>query len=462
MSIFKYKIAIASICIISIAESCKKLIEVDPPINQLEQKLVFSDPTLATASVTGLYSKMVTTQTQFGSFLLSVYPGLSADELFNNGTNSNYEQFYTNSISISSSIIRDGFYSHAYKYIYHTNACLEGLSGSSNIPTDILAQLTGEMKFMRAFYYFYLVNLFGDVPLVTQTDFELNTSIPRAPAADIYKQIVRDLDEAINVLQPAYPTVGKVRPNKWAATTLLSRAYLYLGNWTKAEELATAVISSNAYSLVTNLDSVFLNNNREAIWQLQMSLPTFVQEAQIFIPTTATGKPALTFTLQLLNSFDAGDKRRTSWVKTSTASGGPYYYPFKYKTRSSSTVTANATEQITFLRLAEPYLIRAEARAQQNNLQGSISDINTIRQRAGLTPLANSLSQASVLNAVAAERRIEFMAELGHRWFDLKRTGKANNVLPAVKANWQPTDTLYPIPNAERLLNPKLTQNPGY
>ena len=134
-----------------------------------------------------------------------------------------------------------------------------------------------------------------------------------------------------------------------------------------------------------------------------------------------------------------------------------YTYPTKYRSLAAS---ANA-EYFTVLRLAEQYLIRAEARAQQNNVSGAREDLFAVRQRAGLgaTPANN---KDALLLAVERERRIELNSEMGHRWFDLKRTGRINTVLSTVKANWNAEAALYPVPADQRSRNGNLTQNPGY
>jgi hypothetical protein len=115
--------------------------------------------------------------------------------------------------------------------------------------------------------------------------------------------------------------------------------------------------------------------------------------------------------------------------------------------------------------LAEQFLIRAEARAKQNNkLIGSNSaesDINVIRNRAGLLN-TSAATQEELLSEIERERRVELFVEWGHRWLDLKRSGRASAVLSLIKPLWDDTDVLYPIPYSERLLNPKLTQNFGY
>lgn len=115
------------------------------------------------------------------------------------------------------------------------------------------------------------------------------------------------------------------------------------------------------------------------------------------------------------------------------------------------------------MRLAEQYLIRAEARIQQGKLDDGRNDLDAIRHRAGLPNLSTSLTQPALLLAVEQERKVELFAEWGHRWFDLKRTKRADAVLGPIKgANWQSTDTLYPIPSDAIRTNANLTQNEGY
>ena len=114
------------------------------------------------------------------------------------------------------------------------------------------------------------------------------------------------------------------------------------------------------------------------------------------------------------------------------------------------------------LRLAEQYLIRAEAEAEKGQLANAINDINVIRNRAWLGSLPGNLGQTQVLAAIAQENRIEFFAEWGHRWFDLKRTGQANSVLAPIKPFWESTAQLFPIPYTEIQADPNLIQNPGY
>jgi hypothetical protein len=139
--------------------------------------------------------------------------------------------------------------------------------------------------------------------------------------------------------------------------------------------------------------------------------------------------------------------------------GTTYYFPYKYKIRTGYTPL---NEYYTVLRLAEQYLIRAEARVYINDFAGAKADINTIRTRAGLSNTSAS-DKASLLLAIEQERRIELFVEWGHRWLDLKRTGRASAILAPLKgADWQSTDILWPIPQSQINTNPSLIQNPGY
>jgi hypothetical protein len=438
--------------------SCKKFIEVDPPANVVTTATLFTDDLTATSAINGLYSQMMISNLFFANSSMTVFPGLSADELMRTVPDGNTDPFQKNAVTTNNFYLETGMWKRGYNHIYHANAVLKGLENSLGVSSGTRDQLMGEAKFARAFCYFYLVNLFGDVPLVTSTEYQVNQSVPRINVSEIYPQIISDLKDAQSLLSNTYPSTGKVRPIKYAATALLARVYLYQRNWAEAEAQASAVISSGVFSLV-NLNSVFLANSNEAIWQLLPVLSSInTADGITFIPPSATAKPSYVVTDWLLNSFESNDQRKVNWLKSNVVAGQSYYYPYKYKVRTSPIIV----EHNMVLRLAEQYLIRAEARAQQNNISGAQADLNVIRNRAGL---ANTTAndKASLLSAIEQERRIEFFAEWGHRWFDLKRNNRIDAVLSAEKGSvWQTTDALYPIPTSELQTNPGLIQNPGY
>jgi hypothetical protein len=292
-------------------------------------------------------------------------------------------------------------------------------------------------------------------------DWNKTYLLPRTTKSKVYEQIIADLKDAQNLLANDYSFAGneKVRANKLAATALLSRVYLYNQQWTDAEAQATVVINSGAYMLNSDLNHVFLKNSSEAILQFQPSRtqhPFGVMEQYLM-----TVAPIFYLTTDFVNAFEPLDKRKSAWTNTTQLSNTTVFYPFKYKI-SNGASGGNIPEYYTVLRLAEQYIIRAEANARLNKIPEAKSDLDTIRIRAGLA-ITSANDQPSLLFAIEKERRIEFFAEWAHRWFDLVRTDRANTVLGAIKGNtWQTTDQLFPIPISEIRRNPNLTQNPGY
>ncbi|HCS20776.1 MAG: hypothetical protein A2X18_13155 [Bacteroidetes bacterium GWF2_40_14] len=446
--------------------SCEKFIRIEPPIDQIVRANVFSDDAAAISAIRGIYSAMISEGFANGALSSATYLlALSADEM--KTTETKFQPpFYSNSLLAGTENVYTIFWKQPYTYIYYANAILEGMAASTGMTAANKLQLEGEAKFVRAFCHFYLVNLFGDVPLVQTTDYQQNRTISRTPAQQVYQQIIADLLDAKEKLAGDYSisNTERIRPNKAVATALLARVYLYTDDWANAETQASAVIGNSNYRLLDDLNQVFLKNSEESIWQLMTVTSSSINtyEGNIFIPVSNNWSRYVTS--ELLTAFEANDKRREHWIGTYTSTDGTNtitYYPFKYKISSGTTIT----EYSMVMRLAEQYLIRAEARAQQNKVTGANSaetDVNTIRGRAGLNPtVANT--KAAMLLAIEQERRVELFTEWGHRWLDLKRTNRANAVLGALSyKNWQSTDVLFPINTTEMDNNPNLTQNPGY
>lgn len=440
--------------------SCKKFLEIPAPKNQLVASAVFIDSADATNAVIGIYINMMQAfSLNIGSGGLSLYPGLSADELRPTNNIADENDFYKNEIAVSNNLNSSSLWGNAYNILYAANACLEGLT-QSNIPGGIKSQLIGEVKVTRGFILFNLTNLYGPVPLVISTDYHKNQILSRSSSDTVYAQIIDDLKDAQHLLSEDYPTAGRYRPNRFTASALLSKVYLYQKNWVEAEKNATEIIDAGIYSLEPDLNNVFLAGSNETIWKLSSVIPGLeTWEGYFFVPVSSNSIPPYIITDQLLNAFENGDERQQKWLNKNTANGNDYYYPYKYKLGYDG-ISIPVEDYVVF-RLSEQYLIRAEARAHEGNLSGAMADLNFIRNRAGLQNTI-STNQASVLSAIQRERQVEFFCEWSNRWFDLKRTGKATEVLSLIKPGWQANDTLYPIPQTELNNNPFLTQNPGY
>jgi len=466
--IYKNKFLLSTVAVIVIFchASCKKFIEVPSPINQLTTDKVFSDSTTAVATVYGLYSSLCnSTSLQPVNGGITILPGLSADELYRTTALDTYSVFSSNAIPVSSEFNANSW-SNFYLAIYQANTIIENVKKASALSSSLSRQLEGEVKVLRAMLYFYLVNYYGSVPLANTSDYRTNAVLARSEPDKIYTQIVADLTDAQNLLSNTYTVDGKLRANKQAAIALLARVYLYQKEWAKADATSSLIISSGSFQLGT-LSNAFLATSPEAIFQFTQPLNSGINTADgfFFVPSTgATAKPAYALTDTLYRSFEKNDLRKTNWVGTKTISGVAYNYPLKYKVRSA-TAGAAKTEHSIVLRLSEQYLIRAEARAWLGNLNGAIADVDLIRKRAGL-PLIGltnpSISKEDLLNVINHENKMEFFAEWGHRWFDLKRNGSINSVLGGIKAGWKPTAALYPVPSHEILIDKNLTQNPGY
>lgn len=473
---FSYKYSILITLVVAASASCKKFVGIAPPHTQLVTASVFNNNGSATAAQTGVYANMFNNSV---SWHISYDNGLLSDEFTNYASLSSAGgQEYLNQLVATTEY---GEWPTAYTFIYQENAILEALSGNKALSPAVVQQLTGEALFIRAFWHFYLTNCYGDVPLVTTTDYTINNVIQRSPRTAIFQQIIVDLQRAEGLLSSNFVNADdtsssaqteRVRPTKWVAASLLARAYLYMGNWTAADSAATAVIANSSLFSLTGLDSVFLKNSREAIWQIQTPTPppanTNTEDGNSYILTSAPSTSSgVTLSPQLLNAFESGDQRSRHWVDSIVLSGTPYYFPYKYK-KTVSNFTGTVNEYTMVLRLAEQYLIRAEAEAQLNQLTLAANDINIIRTRAGLGGTTAS-SQSDLLKAILHERQVELFTEWGHRWFDLVRTGAADTVMGAPGnvtqykgGTWVATDTLYPIPQSEINLNPNLSQNNGY
>jgi hypothetical protein len=284
--------------------------------------------------------------------------------------------------------------------------------------------------------------------------------VHRIPENEVYVLIKNDLEHAISLLPEDYITEERVRPNKWTAAALLARVNLYMGVWDEASNAASAVLNeTELYSWEAELDKVFLKESTTTIWQF---LPKFAGDNTLEAETFSffNGPPPLSaLSSSLMTSFTAGDQRKMHWITAVSDGTDVWYHASKYKAAGN---TGSSMEYSIVFRLAEQYLIRAEARAHQGNLIGAKEDLNKIRHTAGL-PDTDAATAPEIIDAVLEERRVELFTEFGQRFFDLKRTGKLDTALSPIKAGWNSTDLNFPIPESELLLNPNLApQNAGY
>jgi hypothetical protein len=462
--------------------SCNKILDVKDPVNSITSNQVFLTDEQAGYALNGMYSHLINGGTAeaanglsilgtdlFSAGGVTIMTGYSSDELYYPALSGN-SAFYNenvNNLTVLNPGKSEKLWTSAYKAIYNANSLIEGVdeSTSKELTEAGKKRIKGEALAIRAMSYFYLVNLFEKIPLALTIDFNKTKGLSSANPNDIYTQIISDLEESIGYLSDKFEgdNTERIRVSKWYSKALLARVYLYRKNYSKAYGLANDLIQETSLFKLEDLNTVFKYNSREVIFQLKQDNTNGNATPEGYTITGAYLSP------QLLNAFEPGDNRRTEWTNEITA--GPAVpagtTPGKYKlTLLYSLPYAFRSEYYVVIRLAEMYLIRAEATLLLNaaNKNNAIDDLNALRGRAGLTNLPYSLTDVQVINAIAQERRVELFAEWGHRWLDLKRTDKANTVLSQIsyKQPWKSYQLLYPVPRNEIIWDNNLSQNTGY
>lgn len=484
-----WKVRIFAIAFLFGAIGCRKMIEVPPPSTSINSGNVFALDATAVGAVNSLYGSG---KVNISEFYLCA--GLLADEVDLYVNPGEFPFYYQNALNATMS---NNPWSSIYYSIFTANSAIDGLNSSSTLTPSVKQQLLGETKFVRAYLYFYLINLYGDVPLVLTTDPEVNRLLPRSAQAVVYAQIEQDLKEAQGLLSKSFlngsltsNSSDRVRPTYWAATALLARVYLYERKFSEAISQSSIIISNSTQFSLPSLNDTFLKNSSETIWALQPlpSGPPFntPEGANFVLPSTGPSDNAeypFYLSNNVVNAFEKGDARKSSWIGTVSVGSNNYAYANKYKADRNQVAV---TEYEIVLRLAEQYLIRAEANARLGNVAESIDDLNVLRTRARAAatvavpnPLPNlptGLSQVQLYVAIEHERQVELFTEFGHRWLDLKRTPgftntastRADELMPSITeakgGSWSPNSKLYPIPFEQLLRNPNMIndQNPGY
>ncbi|WP_158617942.1 RagB/SusD family nutrient uptake outer membrane protein [Chitinophaga lutea] len=431
---------------------CNKLLDIDIPQDRLSKDLVFSSDASVSSASSGLYSTI-----NFNDVYLP-YIGLYVDEILPN-TSAAEALVYSSSIIPSNNTFVYSLWKKLYAGIYQANVIIENVPDNLLLSDTVRARAEGEARFVRAFQYFHLVNIWGDVPLINSSDIRFGLNAPRTEAKEVYKFILSDLKIAKILLKEQYPGEERARATKWAAIALLARVYLTLGDWSNAELEASSIINSGFFTPLPMASTAFFKGSKETILQI-WNQGGFTSLGGALVPSTANTVPTFSITDSLIMSFDTADERRRSWIKDVSIGSKTYRYPYKYRNR---TVTSGTNgEYLIIQRASEMYLVRAEATAQLGKMGDAARDINVVRARANVKPMDSILSKEDCLAIIFKERRKEFFVEGWLRFFDLKRTGQIDHVMKKVKPTWTTEAELFPIPLEEIGRNPSLVQNRGY
>lgn len=458
----KYFVLYTGLSAVLMLTSCKKFLTTDLSESEVVTETVFSSDENATSALLGIYHTLIASDfAGGGGGGIPVLTGLSGDELTNPRQSSTYIFFERNNLPADNQLVKK-LWADAYKIIYQTNSVLEGVAGSSKLTTTVRKLARGEALAIRAYCYFTLSNTFGAVPLLLNADYRANAIKPRTNIAEVRKQVIADLLEAQPLLSDEDVAPEKIRMNKAAALALLAKVYLYEKEWQKAIDASATILSGNKYSIETDLNQVFVKGSREVIWQLATDNIGYARDGGAFY-VSRIGSVSVPLRDALVTSFEANDMRVANWIGSFNDGTRIWKFAHKYKVRSAA---QPPTENYVVFRLAEQYLIRAEALANLNRLADAIADLDTVRARANLPLFATTkpgINQADLLDAIMTERRHELFSEGGNRWFDIARLEKSQQILGTIKPDWSINDLLYPVPQLEIDKNENLKpQNAGY
>jgi hypothetical protein len=440
--------------------SCEKFIDTDLPYNQIGTNEVFADVSSANAALAGLYAELWSNSIVSGdSSGAAAILGAYTDDLncYSPYVQNGLIDIYNN-VQIPSNSIIYSFWSRAYKHIYYANSIIKGVRESSSISQANKDRLIGEATAIRSMLYYNLSQVFDDIPYTDTTDYIYNSQLKKVSKIQLMSYLEDDLKAIIAGLNDQYANQERIYINKKTAELLLAKVFLSEEKWSEAEVQLSQIIQSPIYTWEADLSKVFIKTGKHVLWQLKPANSTDATKEYTLFNFTTSLPTSFSLSDILVNSFEVGDLRKQMWILPTVINQKTYFRPMKYKNPAN----ANATENSIVFRLEEVYLLLAESLANQNKIPEAKTTIDKIRVRAGLNVLPSGLSKDGMINKIADESRHEFFAEMGHRFFDLKRMNKLD-VVGLSKPNWKNFHTAFPIPEKELVINPNLNpQNSGY
>jgi len=443
--------------------SCDKFLDREP-LGQIGASEYFKTETNANSAVMGMYRTMMISFS-FGQSFITV-PEFSAVHVEHSAKFQEYELMAIHKLNTVNPWMKN-IWQAAYTTINAANNIITEVPNMAegSISNEKRDQFVGEAKFVRALNFFFLVRAFGNIPVpLTATKEGTAHDLDQSAPADVYKQIVQDLTDASKLLPVNNPNTGDAvrgRASHWAAKALLAKVYLYQGSLTndysKAASLADEVIKSGKYSLAADYGSIWTTeNSTEAIFELQ-----FDDQATNPLASVANNNASVLFFAKepfIDGLFEATDKRKAfSYKKEALKTDPTTTRAFMGKFPNFSP----ASQNFPAIRLAELYLIHAEAKARVDNSvsAASYASLKMVQDRAGVTkPISAYTSLANYITAIQDEKEKELVFE-GETWFDQCRTKYALKKHSTLTSE---NFFLYPIPVDEINQSGKLKQNPGY
>ena len=409
------------------------------PINSVPADRAITNLKSAEAAVTGIYDQLTNNHEDGMLFLAQIY----SDEAVFTGTFPTRFEFNNLNVTTSNGT-NSGVFSNFYDAINVANNVIEILPTVEDpgLTQEVVNGFLGEARMGRALCYFYLTNYYGDVPLVLMPTREIGEilNVPNETQSKLYDQIIDDLQFAGENISQS----NTKRFTAQSANALLARIYLYLEDWDKALTHAELVLGPD-FDLT---QYVYLEDE-------VMYLGFTTADGNVlnfwYGPSELGGRHDVEPSAKYMAAFEPGDLRKElSFDNSLMVATVPYCT--KYDDFSAG-ISGTGTDPVMLFRYAEQLLIAAEAAAEQGQFEKANTYYNQVRTRAGLTQ--KILDASNYLDLILQERLVELGLEGMHRWFDLRRTGRAVHEIEG----YTPCHDIWPIPQRDIDRNPNLTQN---
>ena len=428
--------------------SCSDFLD-QKPDNYISDAAVIQTLSSAKAALNGAYHDLASSS-YYGGQYFDAGVNLAADNVTWTGSLNYYYDFDTHQYSAENQLLSYAWYA-IYATVNQTNQVIDKVTVLNDGSESERRRIIAEATVIRSLAFFDLARTWGNIPVVKQatsspTQFD---GVKQTKAKDVYQLVV---DDVLAIYNDLSESSDRVHVTRSAADAFLARVYLYLEQWDKAEQYASKVIDNGNYALGTIQDLIDDKETAESIWELAYSSSFTNQQSTYWRSPDQGGRhewgPSKEL-MQLLADPTVGGDRKAFYQDFSSAQVPDYFVGTLYH-------RSTLDDDVIIFRLAEQYLIRAEARANQQNVSGALSDLNIIRRRANISEIVDVASTQELLNLIADERRVELALE-PHRWFDLIRTGKAESVL-GIKTY----QTIFPIPYNDIQADKDLVQNDNY
>lgn len=463
-----------------LAAGCTKVIDKELPQNSIPVADLAKDPVSIRAALNGAYSSMLSAN--YMGLRYWLFADLYADNMSHVGTFPSFAQFAAKNL-LADNVEISNMWQQIYICINRANQVIDAATSNSDATFTDKAAVIAQARALRAYHYFNLLRFWGGnengynkgndangrtwgVPIRLKPSLvERDTDpIARSGEAETWNQVLADLDPTAVIAN--LPNSGNRIITQRAANALRARVQLYREQWAEAETLSTTVINANPGLANINFANGGLYTNlygavapiSEVIWTLPFDPTNQNSIAFFYLPASLGGRNEVSATTTLRDAHEANDARRLiNFTSTTYPANFPASPAVNAKTLKYTRVSTG-DDFYHHIRLAEVYLIRAEARARiGTDLTGAANDLNIVRNRAGL-PNTTAVTQAELLAAILAERRVE-LAHEGHRFFDLRRY----NRLDLLSMTTNSHRVRLPLPQTELFRSGAiLVQNPGY